>query len=116
MRAPTSLGMSFRISLLELTDFDAIQAEGRRIAQLPESTDASRMPANLMTLAPMREALHASMLVTIRKCPGLHESTPDLPAMERLLAGRYGFSTRGSGSGGRTRTYDQAVNSRPLYH
>jgi hypothetical protein len=23
---------------------------------------------------------------------------------------------RASGSGGRTRTYDQAVNSRPLYH
>ena len=56
MRALTSLVMSFRISLLELTDFDAIQAEGRRIAQLPEPTDASRMPANLVTLASMREA------------------------------------------------------------
>ena len=27
-----------------------------------------------------------------------------------------GRLTRGSGSGGRIRTYDQAVNSRPLYH
>lgn len=92
LQALTSLVMSFRISLLGLTDFDAIQAEGRRIAQLPEPTDASRMPANLVTLASMREALRMSMLVTIRNWPlELHQSTPDFPAIERLLAGRYGF-------------------------
>jgi hypothetical protein len=30
-----------------------------------------------------------------------------------VLTGRIPYT---SGSGGRTRTYDQAVNSRPLYH
>jgi hypothetical protein len=31
----------------------------------------------------------------------------------RVFIGRMQYT---SGSGGRTRTYDQAVNSRPLYH
>jgi hypothetical protein len=34
-------------------------------------------------------------------------------ATTRVLTGRIPYT---SGSGGRTRTYDQAVNSRPLYH
>jgi hypothetical protein len=92
LQALTSLVMSFRISLLGLTDFDAIQAEGRRIAQLPELPGASRMPANLVTLTSMQEALRMSMLVTIRNWPlELHQATPDFPGIERLLAGRYGF-------------------------
>ena len=39
---------------------------------------------------------------------GVVESGPELPEVGRFV--------QESGSGGRTRTYDQAVNSRPLYH
>jgi integrase len=41
---------------------------------------------------------------------------PDLSGQDLARAARTGQSERESGSGGRTRTYDQAVNSRPLYH
>jgi hypothetical protein len=54
------------------------------------------------------------------------DSGPDvaLPAPARLEGGTQGIDSlsvnahiqQQSGSGGRTRTYDQAVNSRPLYH
>ena len=39
---------------------------------------------------------------------GVVEGGPEQPEV--------GHSFEESGSGGRTRTYDQAVNSRPLYH
>ena len=47
------------------------------------------------------------MTVTERE-DGVVEGGPESPEEGRF--------TRESGSGGRTRTYDQAVNSRPLYH
>jgi integrase len=40
-----------------------------------------------------------------------NSSSAELPRVEQM-----GGSERESGSGGRIRTYDQAVNSRPLYH
>jgi hypothetical protein len=41
---------------------------------------------------------------------------PDLAGLDRAKAAETSRIERESGSGGRTRTYDQAVNSRPLYH
>ena len=41
---------------------------------------------------------------------------PDLDGQDGARAAETGHIERESGSGGRIRTYDQAVNSRPLYH
>jgi hypothetical protein len=41
---------------------------------------------------------------------------PDSGGQDLPRAAETGQFERKSGSGGRTRTYDQAVNSRPLYH
>jgi integrase-like protein len=41
---------------------------------------------------------------------------PDSGGQDWAKAAETGRFERESGSGGRTRTYDQAVNSRPLYH
>ncbi len=41
---------------------------------------------------------------------------PDSGGQDWAKAAETGQVERESGSGGRTRTYDQAVNSRPLYH
>ena len=43
-------------------------------------------------------------------------ASPNLDGSEWAKEARTGRTERESGSGGRIRTYDQAVNSRPLYH
>ena len=64
----------------------------------------------------------------LERAVGGHNATRAESVTESVTEGRDGVAANGvegplegdplenSGSGGRTRTYDQAVNSRPLYH
>jgi integrase len=65
-----------------------------------------------LSAAQQREALD----VLQRAITAESHANPDLDGPERTKPAKTGRSERESGSGGRTRTYDQAVNSRPLYH
>jgi hypothetical protein len=58
----------------------------------------------------MADATHNSLISGV---DGAASSPARGPRPTRVLTGRIPYT---SGSGGRTRTYDQAVNSRPLYH
>jgi hypothetical protein len=66
-----------------------------------------QIAADLLDHALTGEALTVTMTVT-EPADGVVESRPGQPET--------GPFVQETGSGGRTRTYDQAVNSRPLYH
>ena len=66
-----------------------------------------REAADLLDAAVGEDPLTVTVTVT-EPADGVVESGMEGPGE--------GLPERESGSGGRTRTYDQAVNSRPLYH
>ncbi len=70
-----------------------------------------REAANLLELAVAGDGLSVWESVT----ESVTESATGV-ASSPLKGSKVGDSRGESGSGGRTRTYDQAVNSRPLYH
>ncbi len=76
-------------------------------------------PRSRSTAAQEREA--ADRLDDLLGHPGLTVTMTVTDPVDAVVRSRQeqpqdGPSDRESGSGGRTRTYDQAVNSRPLYH
>jgi integrase len=69
-----------------------------------------------VSAAQQREAVDVLQRAIAAESHAESHAMPDLSGPERPEAAASGRTERESGSGGRTRTYDQAVNSRPLYH
>ncbi len=69
-----------------------------------------------VSAAQQREAVDVLQQAIATESHAESHASPDLGGPEWPKAATSGRSKRESGSGGRTRTYDQAVNSRPLYH
>jgi hypothetical protein len=66
-----------------------------------------------VSAAQQREAVDVLQRAIATESHAESHATPDSGGEEWAKTGQI---ERESGSGGRTRTYDQAVNSRPLYH
>lgn len=58
----------------------------------PESATAEQVPVSLFSMEAMQEARQFAMLDLLERWRlELHQETPDIPAVERLLAARYGY-------------------------
>jgi len=69
-----------------------------------------------VSAAQQREAVDVLQHAIAAKSHAESHASPNLDGSEWAKAAKTGRIERESGSGGRIRTYDQAVNSRPLYH
>ncbi|MDE2747077.1 MAG: hypothetical protein OXI41_14030 [Chloroflexota bacterium] len=73
---------------------DTLLAQMQDAAYSPEPEDARVIPAYRLTPRVLREARQFSMLALVQIWGlEIHQSAPDLPAIERLLAARYGYWT-----------------------
>ena len=58
----------------------------------PESATAEQVPVSLFSMEAMQEARQFAVLDLLERWRlELHQETPDVPAVERLLAARYGY-------------------------
>jgi hypothetical protein len=77
----------------------------------------SRQPRSMEIYSHVSEAQQRVAVDVLQQAIATEShASSDLGEPEWRKAATSGRSERESGSGGRTRTYDQAVNSRPLYH
>jgi integrase len=69
-----------------------------------------------VSAAQQREAVDVLQRALAAESHAESHAKPNLDGLELPRPEQMGETERKNGSGGRTRTYDQAVNSRPLYH
>ena len=97
-----------------LSVVDAARAAATSPTYLSRLENNAVKEAAPYVLYPFSWALSVHYQELMRLSGYLMPGVPDPHASETLNAGD--ADARMVGSGGRTRTYDQAVNSRPLYH
>lgn len=97
LTAVTNITMNFRVRAAGALDRPPSDEERRRLgeeARRPETADMPVVPLSLFTAEAMEYARRVAMLHLVQhwrlEC---HQSTPDFPAIARLLADRYGYWT-----------------------
>ena len=92
LTAIANVVMNYRFPLSSTRPSEEFLREMVRSTSGPESATAPPVPVSQFTLERLENLRQTAMLSLLRhwdlEC---HQSTPDLPAIERLLAARYGY-------------------------